>query len=249
MHPENSVLVFQEGVLITAIKMDLYSWATQNLMNLVPPVLLVKSLIPTRAKCTLKWQLKSSFHKLMKSDTEEEEVEDLEKKGFVYVCKKYDSHLLYGSNAIASEFQALAPGCCLGSEWALFPDPHSTSVGKYKVFGILDRSLFHTLTHYLASTPTPYTDAWTSSHCIRFQSLQNHPPVASFLANYTCLVPMRGVVSPNSSNVIKVVIHLDDELLFYDLSTHELRRIGRRSKDRKLTRPHFFHSNTLVALR
>ncbi|KAF9616535.1 hypothetical protein IFM89_029996 [Coptis chinensis] len=287
--------------------------------------------------------------------------------GLLLFQNKYNPLLLYISNPITSHFQALPPTKDPCSNWALFPDHHSASVGKYKVVAILGRSIFSTLTvrtgycdakatthtypwvvwgkgcdsddffnvssqivqfqkhlfwlttekdnadnspfltceecYYLYMfdikvrkpparkqvprhlvQPSPFTpcnsphllsvlngeslcltivsphqlqmfvlhdtltNVWTSSYCIRLQSLRNHPPLTSFLSDNTCLVAMRGVDSTNLSNLVKVVIHLDDELWLYDLGTQEPRQIGRLSKDWKLTRPYFFHSNTLVTL-
>ncbi|KAF9621665.1 hypothetical protein IFM89_025576 [Coptis chinensis] len=330
-------------------------------ISLTPPI--PPSLNPRK-------ELKMPFLKLKKWGTEEQVVDENDKEavlclkascdGLLLFQNKYNPRFLYISNPITSHFQALPPcGSC--TDWALFPDHHSASVGKYKVFGILDRTLFRTLTvrtgdcgkkttprwmlwgkdcddffkvssqivlvqnhlcwltherdtdnstlflsrkdccclymfdiktrkrparkqvprHLLQPRRRPrtlnnllsvlndgslcltivsphqlqmfvlhdtLTNIWTRSHCISLQSLRNHPPLTSFLSDNTCLVAMRGVDSTNLSNLVKVVIHLDDELMLFDLGTHELRQIGCLSKDRKLIRPYYFHSNTLVTL-
>ncbi|PIA64381.1 hypothetical protein AQUCO_00100098v1 [Aquilegia coerulea] len=90
---------------------------------------------------------------------------------------------------------------------------------------------------------------WTKSHAISLLSLSNQPTFTnSFLIDYICLVPMRGVVPSNLEDLVKVFIHHKDQLLLYDLKRHECTEIGFLKKDQKLCRPYVFHSDSLVSL-
>ncbi|KAF9602107.1 hypothetical protein IFM89_024874, partial [Coptis chinensis] len=145
--------------------------------------------------------------------------------GLLLFQDKYDHRLLYISNPITSQFQA---HLLRSSHWALVRDTRTVPVGKYKVIGI--------------------------NGCARIESLTlgddvsltvHPPPFSSFVSGDICLVADKG--SSDMSDLIKVLVHCGDELLLYDLKTQELRQIGYLSKDEKLTRSYFFHSQTLAS--
>ncbi|KAF9626531.1 hypothetical protein IFM89_034465 [Coptis chinensis] len=88
--------------------------------------------------------------------------------------------------------------------------------------------------------------AWTKSITISLQSLYNLP-LGSFLTEDNCLVSMTGVNSSNLLDLVKVLIHFENELFLYDVKSQELKQIGRLSKKQKLSKLYFCHSNSLVS--
>ncbi|KAF5180048.1 hypothetical protein FRX31_030365 [Thalictrum thalictroides] len=88
---------------------------------------------------------------------------------------------------------------------------------------------------------------WTKSHVIHLKSLLNrHYSLKTFFVDI-CLVTMRDVDKSNLLDLVKVLIHHEDQLLLYDLKSQECRKIGFLEKDQKLCRHYLFHSNSLVS--
>ncbi|KAL5724053.1 hypothetical protein ACHQM5_007363 [Ranunculus cassubicifolius] len=88
---------------------------------------------------------------------------------------------------------------------------------------------------------------WTKSHVVRLQSLPKHSILFhTFMSEDLCLVAMGGVGRSNLADLIKVLVHVEDKLFWYDLKTHEKTLVGLLSKDRKLRRSYFFHLESLV---
>ncbi|KAF9603945.1 hypothetical protein IFM89_039165 [Coptis chinensis] len=88
--------------------------------------------------------------------------------------------------------------------------------------------------------------AWTKSHTIPLHSLRNLPAFGSFLSGDICFVSKTGIEDSNLLDPVKVLLHYEDVVWFYDVKSQELRRIGNLSKGRKLSKLCFFHSNSLL---
>ncbi|KAL5717886.1 hypothetical protein ACHQM5_010842 [Ranunculus cassubicifolius] len=88
---------------------------------------------------------------------------------------------------------------------------------------------------------------WTKSHVVRLQSLPKHSILFhTFMSEDLCLVAMGGVGRSNLADLIKVLVHVEDKLFWYDLKTQEKTLVGLLSKDHKLHRSYFFHLESLV---
>ncbi|KAL5727227.1 hypothetical protein ACHQM5_000446 [Ranunculus cassubicifolius] len=89
---------------------------------------------------------------------------------------------------------------------------------------------------------------WTNSYTVHLQSLSQHSLLfGTFLSDDICLVAVGGVGSSDLSDVIKVLVHVEDRLFLYDLKTQEKTFVGFMSKERKLSRDYFFHSESLIS--
>ncbi|KAL5728881.1 hypothetical protein ACHQM5_001911 [Ranunculus cassubicifolius] len=89
---------------------------------------------------------------------------------------------------------------------------------------------------------------WKLSHTVFLQTIFNRPAfLESFWSDNICLVSMRCVDISNLPDLVKVLIHHEDQLALFDLKTQELREIGILSKDQKLDRSYFHHSNSLLS--
>ncbi|KAL5729925.1 hypothetical protein ACHQM5_002813 [Ranunculus cassubicifolius] len=89
---------------------------------------------------------------------------------------------------------------------------------------------------------------WTNSYTVHLQSLSKHFSLfGTFLSDDMCLVAVGGAGRSDLSDVIKVLVHVEDTLFFYDLKSQEKTFVGFMSKERKLSRDYFFHSESLIS--
>ncbi|KAL5729904.1 hypothetical protein ACHQM5_002792 [Ranunculus cassubicifolius] len=89
---------------------------------------------------------------------------------------------------------------------------------------------------------------WSNSYTVHLQSLSQHSLLfGTFLSDDICLVAVGGVGRSDLSDVIKVLVHVEDRLFLYDLKTQEKTFVGFMGKERKLSRDYFFHSESLIS--